>query len=206
MEVRNLFPHLPRPFREDLEQVGKVQRFPQGTKLIKEGQFIKVIPVVLEGLIKVFTRHEDRELLLYYIEPGESCVMSFAASIQNERCHIFAVTEEESEVLLIPADYMAEWRKNYPDINTFFFQLYNQRYSELLDTINHLLFDRLETRVMNYLVQKVQLTKKNPLKVAHKQIAFELGTSREVISRLVKKLEKEGKLEQIGHQIRVIEM
>ncbi|MEO9965768.1 MAG: Crp/Fnr family transcriptional regulator [Reichenbachiella sp.] len=177
---------------------------PKDTEILREGQYVKVIPVVQKGLIKVFTRHEGRELLLYYIRPNESCIMSFAASIKNEPSNVFALTEENTTAWLLPVDKVSEWTRQFPDINSLFFQQYNLRYGELLDTIHHVLFDRMDKRLHDYLMEKVNLTGKNPLKISHRQIANELGTAREVISRVMKKLESEGKLLQQPHSIKVL--
>ncbi len=184
--------------------VSVIKAIPKDTEIIREGQFSKVIPVVMEGLIKVFTRTEEKELLLYYIKPNESCVMSFTTSIKNEPSKIFAMTEEDTTVLLLPVDKVSKWVLQFPDINTFFFQQYNLRYSELLDTIQHLLIDKMDTRLINYLQEKVELTKNQSLPLSHRQIANDLGTAREVVSRVIKKLEHEGKLKQHTHSIEIL--
>ncbi len=184
----------------------EIQDIPKNIQILREMQYVKVIPIVLEGLVKVFTRHEDKELLLYYIKPNESCVMSFAASLKNEPSKVYAITEEDSKILLLPTDKIPEWVKKYPDINSLFYQQYNLRYSELLDTINHLLFNKLDVRLYNYLKEKAKLTNTNPLKISHRQIASELGTAREVITRVIKKLESEGKLIQHSSSIEIFEL
>ncbi len=181
------------------------EEIPQATCILREGQYVKVIPIVLEGLIKVYTRHEDRELLLYYIRPNESCIMSFAASLGNEPSKVFAETEADTTALLMPVDSVADWTRQFSDINTLFFRQYNTRYSELLDTIHHVLFNRMDARLYNYLCEKVNLTEQNPLKISHRQIANELGTAREVVSRVMKKLENEGRVKQHAGTIRVLE-
>ncbi|WP_457610229.1 Crp/Fnr family transcriptional regulator [Lutibacter sp.] len=178
--------------------------FEKGTELLREGQFVKVIPIVLTGLIKVFSRYEDKELLLYYIKPSESCVMSFSASLKNTPSQVFAITEEDTTVLLLPASKIDGWVKKFPNFNQLFFEQYNVRYHELLKTINHLLFDKLDVRLYNYLIEKKDITKKNPITISHRQIANELGTAREVISRLLKKLEGENKIKQLSNQIKIL--
>ena len=130
--------------------------------------------------------------------------MSFSASLKNEPSKVFAYTEEDTTALLLPADKVSSWTRQFPDINTLFFQQYNLRYSELLETINHLLCDKMDKRLYDYLKEKVSLTNKNPLKISHRQIANELGTAREVISRIMKKLEKEGKVVQGTNSIKIL--
>ncbi len=177
---------------------------PENTVILKEGQYIKVIPLVLEGLLKVYTQYQEKELLLYYIQPNESCVMSFSSGLKNEPSKIYAMTEEETHMLLLPVDDVMRWTKNFPDFNSLFFSQFNLRYSDLLETINQLLFDKMDKRLLDYLQQKVKMTQKNPLKISHRQIAAELGTAREVISRVMKKLETDGHVRQIGNSVEVI--
>ena len=188
----------------DIKNSSSTVHFEKDTELLREGQFVKVIPIVLKGLIKVFSRYEDKELLLYYIKPSESCVMSFSASLKNTPSQVFAVTEEETTVLLLPTTKVKNWGEKFPNFNQLFFEQYNVRYNELLKTINHLIFDKLDVRLYNYLVEKKDITRKNPIKISHRQIANELGTAREVISRLIKKLEGESKVKQLSNQIEIL--
>ncbi|MBR09282.1 MAG: Crp/Fnr family transcriptional regulator [Rickettsiales bacterium] len=188
---------------QEIEANSQVMTIEANTELLHEGQYVKVIPLVISGLIKVYTRQEDRELLLYYIQPDESCIMSFSASIENEPSRIYAKTEETSEILLIPTSKIPTWRSSYPDFNTLFFKQFNQRYVDLLDTINHLLFHKMDQRLHNYLQEKAKITGKNPIKISHKQIANEIGTVREVVTRVLKKLESEGKITQSDNQIEI---
>jgi len=182
------------------------KELPENFEILREGQYIKVIPIVTKGLIKVFTRHNDKELLLYYIKPHESCIMSFAAGLKNEPSKVFAQTEESTTALLLPVDKVSKWIKQFPDINTLFFQQYNLRYSEMLETIHHVLFDKMDKRLHDYLKEKINLINKNPLKISHRQIANELGTAREVISRVMKKLEAEGKIKQHTNSIELLKL
>ncbi|HLP65421.1 Crp/Fnr family transcriptional regulator [Flavobacterium sp.] len=204
-QIKHQFPHFNSDLISEMLQFAIEKEVKKDTELLREGQFIKVIPLVFSGVIKVFTRHEDKELLLYYIKPNESCIMSFSAGINNQPSKIYAVTEEDSHLLLIPTEKLGQWTKKFPDFNSLFFLQYNLRYSDLLDTINSLLFDRLDKRVLDYLKEKVDVTQHNPLKISHRQIASELGTAREVISRIVKKLEMEGKVKQSPTTIEVLD-
>jgi CRP/FNR family transcriptional regulator len=196
VQIKQQFPHFNSELISEIIKHSIVKEVPKDTELLREGQYIKVIPLVLRGLVKVSTRYDDKELLLYYIKPNESCVMSFSAVINNHPCKIYAVTEENSYLLLIPAEKLERWTKQFPDFNSLFFMQYNLRYSDLLDTINSILFDKLDKRVYDYLKEKVAVSQNNPLKISHRQIASELGTAREVITRIIKKLEFEGKVKQ----------
>jgi CRP/FNR family transcriptional regulator, anaerobic regulatory protein len=190
--------------RKELEAHAILKEVPQGAEILREGQYVKVIPIVLEGLIKVFSRHEEKELLLYYIKPQESCIMSFSAGMKNEPSKIFAVAEEDTSALLLPTDKVAQWVREYPEVNQLFFQQYNLRYSDLLTTIHQLLFERMDKRLLDYLANKSLLTGRNPIKISHRQIAGELGTAREVISRIMKKLENDGKIRQEANMIEIL--
>lgn len=174
------------------------------TEILRQGQYIKVIPIVLEGLIKVYTKHDAKELLLYYVQPNESCIMSFSASLKNQPSQIFAKTEESTKALLLPVNKIQEWIKSYPELNTLFFQQFNLRYTDLLDTIHHVLFEKMDKRLYDYLKNKVEVTGKNPLLISHRAIANDLGTAREVISRVMKKLEHEGSIKQEAKHIEVL--
>lgn len=205
-KLAEILQRLQPDLQREIEAHGMVKEIPRGTEILREGQYVKVIPLLMEGLIKVFSRRDDKELLLYYIKPEESCIMSFAAGIKNEPSMIYAVTEEDTTALLLPADKVRQWIRQYPDINSLFFQQYNLRYTDLLSTIHQLLFDRMDKRVLDYLVNKVRLTGRNPVKISHREIAADLGTAREVVTRLLKKLEAEGTIHQEANSIEVLEL
>ncbi len=162
------------------------------------------MPLVIDGLIKVFSRFNERELLLYYIKPNESCVMSLSASINNEPSKVFAITEEDTKVLLLPVNKISGWVKTFPKLNMLFLQQYNLRYLELLDTIHHVLISKMDERLYDYLAVKAKLKNQDTLKISHNKIASDLGTAREVISRVMKKLEAEGKVKQLTNEIKIL--
>lgn len=195
-EIKNKFNYLGSELITKLLEVSVIKTFTPNTELVREGQYVKFVPLVLNGLIKVFTKFEDKELLLYYIKPEQSCIMSFSSCINNDKSKIFAITEEKSTVLLIPSDKIAKWVIDYPNINKLFYQQYDLRYSELIDTIHQMLYYKLDKRLLDYLSERIKVTGKNPIKVSHKEIANDLGTAREVVSRLVKKFEKQKLLKQ----------
>ncbi len=188
----------------EIARFAKYQEIPRDMEILREGQYIKVIPLVIEGAIKVFTRFKEKELLLYYIREDESCIMSFAASMKNEPSKVFAITEVDTRALLLPISKIETWFNNYPQFNSLFFSLYNERYADLLDTINHLLFNKLDQRVLTHLQEKAEISGSSIIKITHKQIANELGTAREVISRIIKKLEKENHLVQQSEGIKLL--
>ena len=196
--------NIPPKLLETMEAAGTIQTIPANTEILRAGQYIKVIPVVLEGLVKVFSSYEDRELLLYYIKPQESCIMSFSAGLNNTPSQVYARTEDQTIALLLPTDHVNRWTKSHPDINRLFFNQFNIRYIELLDTINHLLFDKMDKRLYDYLKEKLALTHRPILKMSHREIANDLGTAREVITRVIKKLESEEKVLQTSDGIKLL--
>lgn len=194
--IESKFQYLGKELLSELNATAIITKFAANTELVREGQYIRYIPIVLNGLVKVFTQFEEKELLLYYIQPEQSCIMSFSSCINNEKSKIIAITEEESTVLLIPSDKISKWVTEFPTINKLFYQQYELRYSELVDTIHQMLYYKLDKRVLDYLDEKVKVTGKNPIKISHKEIANDLGTAREVVSRIVKKLEGQKVLKQ----------
>jgi len=203
-EASNKIAFLGPELVEEILKFSTIQEIPKGTEILKEEQYIKVLPLVLTGLVKVYSRFDDRELLLYYIQQKESCVMSFSASINHEPSKVFAVTEEDSTILLLPAEKLPVWLIKYPKLNNLFYQQYNLRYTEMLETIRHVLIDKMDKRLHDYLVEKSRLTGKSKLKISHQQIANDLGTVREVVSRIMKKLEGENLVSQKSDGIKVL--
>jgi CRP/FNR family transcriptional regulator, anaerobic regulatory protein len=202
--IEKRFGYLEKELLEELIQVAPIKTFPAHTELIREGQYVKVIPIVLKGLLKVYTQFEEKELLLYYVQPEQSCIMSFSSVVNSDTSKIFALTEEESTLLLIPSEKINEWIRVYPSINKLFYKQYDLRYAELVETIHQMLYFKLDRRLLDYLTEKVRVTGKNPLKLSHKEIANDLGTAREVVSRLVKKFEKQNILKQHHDSIEII--
>lgn len=189
---------------DQIARESAVEKFPKGTEILREQQYVKVLPIVISGLVKVYSRFDEKELLIYYIEPAQSCVMTFYAALKNTPSKVFAKTEQDSEILLIPVRLLPSWLKEYPDFNELFYNQFNLRYSELLDTIGHLLLNKMDTRLLEHLRRKSELLESRSIKMSHSQIANELGTAREVVTRVLKKLETEGTVIQNSGEIRVI--
>ena len=189
---------------EDVIASSSVKNIPAHTEILRTGQYVNVVPIVLEGLIKVFSRYEDKDLLLYYIQPNESCIMSFTSCLRSTPSRITAVTEEDSLLLLMPIEKIHYWIRKHADFTDLFLDQFDNRYSDLLDTINHLLFNKLDYRISHFLKDRVARTKKNPLKITHRQIASEVGTAREVVTRILKKLEADGIIKQHFDSIELV--
>jgi len=201
---KNILSFLRPELVDQIARESAVEKFPKGTEILREQQYVKVLPIVISGLVKVYSRFDEKELLIYYIEPAQSCVMTFYAALKNTPSKVFAKTEQDSEILLIPVRLLPNWLKEYPDFNELFYNQFNLRYSELLDTIGHLLLNKMDTRLLEHLRRKSDLLESRSIKMSHSQIANELGTAREVVTRVLKKLETEGKVIQDSGEIRVI--
>ena len=177
---------------------------PADSTLLKTGNYVHVVPLVISGLIRVSRNEDSKELLLYYIHPGEMCIMSFSACCSNTASLIEAVTLDESKVLLIPSVKLREWISEFPLFNFYVYEMFNRRYLDLIDTINQLIFNNLDERLINYLQEKAKITGNNSINITHQQIATDMGTAREVISRLLKKLEQEHKITTGRNLIKVL--
>lgn len=187
---------LGKELADEIIKTCPIKEVPAKTELVREGQYIKVVPIIIKGLVKVYTQRDDKELLLYYIQPEESCVMSFTACINGEKSKAFASTVEDTVSVLIPSDKLGIWLALYPLFTKLFYQQFDLRYNEMVETMRQLLYDKLDKRLWDYLSKKIAVTGRNPVKISHKENANEIGTAREVVSRVVKKLEKENKVKQ----------
>ena len=203
-EIERKLPPLPLSLKNEILEKGVVKTVPAGTEILREGQYVKFVPLVLEGLLKVFSNYEDKELLLYYIEPLESCIMSFSAGLSHMPSKVFAMAEEDTIALLLPIHLIPQWVRKYPSLNELFFQQYSSRYEDLLQTIHQLLFDKMDKRLYDYLKEKSKMMDKKILDLRHHQIAREMGTAREVVSRVMKKLERENKVRRLPKGIEIL--
>lgn len=160
--------------------------------LVNEGDYMKFLPFLKSGLIKVYKEdlELDRELLLYYVDPGQTCMMSLIASLSNQKSKVNAKIEIDSEVILIPFEKVVSWRKLYEEWDQWILNIFLERYSEVIDTLSEITFNKIEHRVHNYLKKHCQNTR--ILEATHLSIANDLGTTRVVISRILKKMENDG--------------
>lgn len=179
--------------KDEVSAYGQLKKFPAGSVIQQEDSYIKAIPLVLNGSLKVMRTDTDgHEILLYYIVPGESCIMSFLGGIHNETSKIKAIVEEDAEILFIPVEKASEWVKKFPEWSDFIFRLYHKRFEELLTAVNAIAFHKLDTRLLQLLKQKAELYQSKEIKITHQQLADELGTAREAVSRVMKQMENEG--------------
>lgn len=177
---------------EKLYQYGISKEYKTGSIILNENAHIRSIPIVVKGALKVMRMEEDgREILLYYIKAGESCIMSFLGGMHNETSKVKAEVEEDAEILFLPIEKVSLLIKEYPQWLDYIFRLYHKRFEELLEVINAIAFKKVDERLLTLLKKKAALTQSNQLQITHEQLANELGTARVVVSRLLKQLEEE---------------
>ncbi|HRI00005.1 MAG TPA: Crp/Fnr family transcriptional regulator [Saprospiraceae bacterium] len=180
---------------QKLLEHGIQKSYKAGDIVLNENSSIRSIPIVTRGSLKVIRTEEDgREILLYYIRSGESCIMSFLGGIHNETSKVRAEAEENAEVLFIPITKVSLFIKEYPQWLEYIFKLHHKRFEELLEVINAIAFKKVDERLLDLLKKKAELTGKTTLSVTHEQLANELGTARVVVSRLLKQLEELGQV------------
>ncbi len=179
--------------REKLAEYGFTKVFSPEDVILNENTFIKAIPIVTKGSIRVMRTDDDgREILLYYIKAGESCIMSFLGGIHRDTSKVKAIAEEETEILFIPIDKVNLLIKEFPEWLDYIFRLYHKRFEELLEVVNAVAFKKMDERILDFIRKKCEITQSHTLYVTHEQIANELGTARVVVSRLLKQMEDEG--------------
>jgi len=184
---------------------GQVKSFPAGATILNINDYVKSIPIVLSGSIKVIQTDEDgREILLYYIKPSESCIMSVLAGLNENTSKIKAVVEEDAELLLIPVTKASEWIQKFPEWTDFIFALYQKRFEELLDVVNAVAFQKVDVRLFHLLRQKSSLFQSREILVTHQQLANELGITREAVSRVLKQMENEKLLTMTRNKITLL--
>ena len=206
MNITELFKHIFEPeLLKEFEEKAKQISAKEGDIILDIGQTVRVIPIVLSGTLKL-SRIDDEghELLLYYVSPKESCAMTFTCCMQQFPSEVKATAEEDVEFLAIPISTMDEWMMKYPTWKSFVMKTIRTRFNELLKSIDQLAFQKLDERLIYYLKEKSKATGSSLINLSHEQIANEIASSREVISRLLKRLENDKKLLLYRNQIKLL--
>ncbi|MBK6284527.1 MAG: Crp/Fnr family transcriptional regulator [Draconibacterium sp.] len=191
----NQYNFLEKELQQEILQIGVPKTFQPNEVLIREGQFITSFPIILKGLIRITRNNDDgNELLLYYLKQNEVCSMSLTCCMTNLTSTIKAVAEEETKVIMLPVEMLDNWICKYPGWKQFVMQSFQNRFRELIDTIDSIAFLNLDERLVKYLVDRYKQSGITILNETHQDLALRLNTSREVVSRLLKKLEKDGKI------------
>tara|TARA_R100001369_G_C3275431_1_gene160897 strand:+ start:79 stop:711 length:633 start_codon:yes stop_codon:yes gene_type:complete len=192
---------------EEIAQVGSLQYVIAGEKIIEIGDYVKMMPLLMEGAIKVMREDKDGdELLLYFLERGDTCAMTLSCCLGQTKSEIRAVAERDTKLIMIPIEKMEEWTSKYKSWRDFVFESYHARLNEMLETIDTIAFMNMDQRLMKYLQDKAKINQNEVIAATHQQIAYDLHTSRVVISRLLKKLEIDGRIKLQRNSIEVLEL
>lgn len=198
------FGFLGNDFLEEIQKHSSKIKIKGKTEILAEGNKIKNIPFVITGSLKVYALNDGRELIYNYIRSGETCLMSFSTIFNDFVSRVYVVSEEDTEALLIPATILLDWLIKYPQINKLFYYEFDLRFTDIMKMVNDAVFHKLDKRVLNYIKQQIIISGNNPIKLTHKEIANNLGTSREVVSRVLKKVENEGEITQTKEGIKML--
>jgi CRP/FNR family transcriptional regulator len=180
--------------QDEILKHGKILKANKGDVLIKEGQYLNFLPIVIKGLLRVYQENEDREILLYYVGPEQTCMMSLSAAYFDYYSTANGIAIEPSEILVLPAHLIAEWQLKYPSWNKFILKTFKSRYDELLTAFGNVAFKPIQVRVKEYFAEYVKNEGLNKIPISHQTLANELGTTRVVISRILKQFEKENQV------------
>ncbi|MFI5152688.1 MAG: Crp/Fnr family transcriptional regulator [Chitinophagales bacterium] len=190
---------------KEIESHAKTISSKEGAVILDVGQTVRVIPLLLRGTLKISRIDEDgKELLLYYVNANESCAMTFTCCMQQYPSEIRATAETDIEFIAIPISVMDQWLAKYPTWKSFVMRTIRGRFNELLHAIDQLAFQNLDERLIQYLKDKSKATGSSIINLSHEQIANDLASSREVVSRLLKKLEIDKKVLLFRNQIKIM--
>lgn len=190
---------------DEIIEFGKITQYKEGDVIIEYNKMIKAMPIVLSGSIRVM-RQEDagREILLYYLSSNESCAMAYTCCMEARKSEIKAIAETDTTIISIPHTKLDEWLVKYPSWKSYVFNSFTSRFNELLKSLESIAFQKLDDRLVRYLKNKTAASGKMVVSASHQQIADELGTSRVVISRLLKMLENENKVILYRNELKVL--
>jgi CRP/FNR family transcriptional regulator len=175
--------------REKILEHCEVLTFTKDDVIVREGEFVKIVPIVVSGMLRVFQTKEEREILLYYVEPKQTCMMSLSACFFNNKSASQATATEPTEVLAVATRLITQWQREYNSWNDFVIRTFRNRYDELLNTFESIAFDHIDKRVLKYLQSRASRSGIAAVEISHQELANELGTTRVVISRILKQFE-----------------
>jgi CRP/FNR family transcriptional regulator len=193
MDWKKLFPQFEPELISIMERESSFKSYKAGEVIMRKGQYIRSTVLVLDGRVKIYRENEEGgEFLMYYLQPGEACAVSMICAVQSEASEVMARAEEDTELLMLPIQLMDELMNKYKSWYQFVIRTYRSRFDELLTVIDNIAFRNMDERLEFYLQRHMQATGKNQIELSHQQIAEDLNSSREVISRLLKKMEQRG--------------
>ena len=190
---------------KEMYQFGEVKHFKEGDIIMDYGKYIRMMPIVLKGTLKVFRMDETgKEILLYYLSDNESCSMAYSCCLEAKKSEVKAIAEDHVELIAIPHIKLDEWLCKYTSWKNYIMHSFNERFLELLRSIESIAFHKLDERLVAYLKEKQRLSGSSVIKASHYLIADELATSRVVVSRLLKQLENDGKILLYRNEIKLL--
>ena len=200
--IRKTFPFLEKDLVSEIAEASQLLELKPDQSIMGEGDYIKSFPMVIEGCLRVVRLSEDgNELLLYYLNQGEICAMALTCCMGLQKSNIKMTAEEDSLILAIPVDKPEKWMSEYKTWKEFMMYSYRKRFEELLNTIDSISFTKLDERVIRFFDDRYKSTGKTIFNGTHQEIALQLNTSREVISRLLRNLEKNNQVVTERHSI-----
>lgn len=190
-DIKKLFPAFSKPLLEDIANNALVQSVRPGDVIMRTGQYIKNTVLVLSGTVKIYREDDDGgEFFMYYLQPGQACAISMICATKSEKSQIMAKVVEDAELAMIPLPLMDKWMMQHRSWYEFVIDTYRSRFEEVLEVIDSIAFRAMDERLDFYLRRHQEALGTNDLKLSHQEIATELNTSREVVSRLLKKMEQ----------------
>ena len=196
MNMKEVFPDFDPPLIEELEKIGSIVEFHEGDMLMRTGQYFKSTLLILEGMVKLYREgDEGGEFFLYYLEPGNACALSMICATRNEASEIKAMAITPVKALTVPIQHMDELIKNHRNWYYFVLENYRNRFEELLQVVDHVTFHSMDEKLEFYLERQFEALGSDSISITHQQIADDLNSSREVISRLLKKMENRKMIE-----------
>lgn len=200
-----LFPHFSKELLNEIEAQANLQETEAGTTLMRTGQYIKNTVLVLDGKIKIYREGDDgNEFFMYYLQPGQACAISMICATKNEKSQIMAKVVEDAVLLMIPLSLMDKWMLEHRSWYEFVIETYRSRFEEVLEVVDSIAFRSMDERLEFYLKRHKDACGCNEIKLSHQEIASELNTSREVVSRLLKKMEQRGLVKLNRNQIELL--
>ncbi|MDX6183431.1 Crp/Fnr family transcriptional regulator [Flavobacterium sp. Fl-77] len=205
--IQKLFPNFSSELISDIEKNASEQDFKAGTILMRTGQYIKNTILVTKGKIKIYREGEDGgEFLMYYLQPGQACAISMICATKSEKSQIMAKVVEDVSVMMIPLNLMDKWMMEHKSWYEFVIETYKNRFEEILEVVDSIAFRSMDERLEFYLKRHSDACGCAEVKLSHQEIATELNTSREVISRLLKKMEQRGLVKLNRNQIELLKI
>lgn len=190
---------------KEMQQFGELKSFAEGDIIMDYGKYIRMMPIIVKGTIKVFRMDENgNEILLYYLSSNESCSMAYSCCMEAKKSEVKAIAEDDVDLIAIPHIKLEEWLCKYPSWKSYIMKSFNERFLELLKSIESIAFHKLDERLIAYLKEKQRHANSNVIKASHYLIAEELHTSRVVISRLLKQLENDKKIILYRNEIKLL--